>query len=76
MSNCFYRSLAIKRWPGVEITGTGRYALVATQNGKPVAVYLTTNEETAKASQPFYDCKVIDLQPCPEALHCHDRFPD
>jgi len=61
--NCPYRKLATERWPGVEISGTGRYALVARENGNAVAVYLTDNESAAKASQPFYDSAVIDLTP-------------
>lgn|ERR1017187_1882748 len=63
--NCPYRVIATDRWPGVEISGTGRWALVAHKNGKAVAVYLTENESAAKASAPVYDSKVIDLRPCP-----------
>jgi hypothetical protein len=63
VSNCPYRKIAADRWPGLEVSGYGRYALVSRKNGVPVAVYLTDNETAAKASQPFYDSKVIDLKP-------------
>lgn len=63
--NCPYRTIAADRWKGVEISGHGRYALVARKDGIAVAVFLTANEEAAKASQPFYDSVLYDLQPTP-----------
>jgi hypothetical protein len=69
--NCPYRQIAADRWKGVEISGTGRYALVARKDGIAIAVYLTENHEAAKASQPFYDSAVIDLKPVD-----FDRIPD
>ena len=60
--NCPYRKLALERW-GIEPSGHGRFALVSRKDGVPVAVYLTDNESAAKASQPFYDSRVFDLQP-------------
>lgn len=69
--NCLYRKIAMERWPGIQPTGHGRYALVARRDGVAVAVYLTENESAAKASQPFYDSAVIDLKPID-----FDRIPD
>ena len=69
--NCPYRQIAADRWKGIEISGTGRFALVARKDGIAIAVYLTDNEEAARASQPFYDPAVIDLKPVN-----FDRIPD
>ena len=69
--DCPYRKIASDRWPGVEVSGTGRYALVARKDGIAIAVYLTENAEAARASQPFYDSAVIDLKPID-----FDKIPD
>ncbi len=69
--NCPYRQIAADRWKGIEISGTGRFALVARKDGIAIAVYLTENQEAARASQPFYDSAVIDLKPVN-----FDRIPD
>jgi hypothetical protein len=69
--NCPYRTIAADRWPGVVVSGHGRYALVSRKDGVAVAVYLTENESAANASQPFYDSRVIDLLPIN-----FDKIPD
>lgn len=74
--NCPYRQIATERWPGLEINGNGRYALVAHKDGRAITIYLTSNRAAAEASSLFYDSKVFDLQPCPVLENCPDRFPD
>jgi len=77
MSNIFFRKLAADRWPDVPITGAGPFALCSCDAAGVVKSVYLTDELTARAGAHGIEHPlVVSLKPCPEAPHCHDRFPD
>ena len=68
MSNTYWRALAIERWPGQEVTGTGRWALKSERGG----IFLFETKERAVLSGPFYNSKVYDLRPTPVPTRCRE----
>jgi hypothetical protein len=57
MSN--FEQLAGDRWPNAQIHGRGRFAL-RSERGE---VYLYQTESQARASAPFHNSRVFDLEP-------------
>jgi hypothetical protein len=77
MSNVFYRAIAQQRWPGVEISSAGRFALCTRDaSGTVKAVYLLADAETAsRAALGVNHPLVVDLQKpesCPLPTRCKD----
>jgi hypothetical protein len=64
MSN--FERLAGDRWPNAQIHGLGRYAL-RSERGE---VFLYQTEAQARASAPFHNSIVFDLQPTPLPRKC------
>jgi hypothetical protein len=54
-----FETLAGDRWPNAQIHGRGRFAL-RSERGE---VYLYQTEAQARASAPFHNSRVFDLEP-------------